>query len=192
MTLPPVTPLHHLTHQLRTEESLRGLHYSWRGSGYSRSGFATSLLNGNGAIYRVRLGPLWRSVRSSSPRNRRSRHRGEHPAGIAPRLPLVPLAPPRPAPPPRPHPSSRPSRLPSGSRCVGLSAVAPKRGSLGAAPAPRASPRVLGADEAHGARSSRPCRVRPFLDFSLQRVSVFLLRLWGWARPGRSAALWEA
>lgn len=61
---------------------------------------------------------------------------------------------------------------------------------FGARPRARAFPRRLAAGEALGARSPGPCRVRPFLYFSLLRVSVFFLRRWrwGWAWPGRSAA----
>lgn len=62
---------------------------------------------------------------------------------------------------------------------------------FGGSPRAPASPRRLVAGEAHGARSPGPCRVRPFLYFFLLRVSIFLLRLWGWAWPGRSAALGE-
>ncbi|KAJ8784482.1 hypothetical protein J1605_008134 [Eschrichtius robustus] len=60
--------------------------------------------------------------------------------------------------------------------------------SLGVAPAPRPPRAGWLLVEPTARASTGPCRVRPFLYFSLLRVSVFLFRCWGWAGPGRSRA----
>lgn len=108
------------------------------------------------------------------------------------------LAPP-PAPGPAPlrpqcGPGPAPPRASASSFRVALGRLRRGRAAareFGCRPRALASWHRLVAGEAHGARSPGPYRVRPSFSSSLLRVSVFLRR-WGWAGPGRRAALWAA
>lgn len=108
------------------------------------------------------------------------------------------LAPP-PAPGPAPlrpqcGPGPAPPRASASSFRVALGRLRRGRAAareFGCRPRALASWHRLVAGEANGARSPGPYRVRPSFSSSLLRVSVFLRR-WGWAGPGRRAALWGA